>query len=208
MQHNTKTGLRRAGAVVGLVAAVAASGAAIGHGSGQGSGGASSDQGGHMTGGGHMMQGRGMMGGSMMQGQGMSGGPMMQGQGMMGGPMMHGQGMMGSGMGMMGGMSPYTAGVLGLSDSQRERIDSIQRERAREHWNLMQELREQRQVLMQLQREPATDPDAVANAHERLSATERKLLRMQAEMHNAVRDVLDQEQRERLDAVHGSGQQQ
>lgn len=47
---------------------------------------------------------------------------------------------------------------------------------------------------------------AVANAHERLSAMERKLLRMQAEMN--VRDVLDKGQRERFDAMYGSGQQQ
>jgi Spy/CpxP family protein refolding chaperone len=117
---------------------------------------------------------------------------------MMGGPMMQGHG-------MMGGVSPYAAGVLGLSDEQQQRIDGMQRERAREHWQLMQQMRQEGRELMQLQRSPDADPDAIAEAHERFSTTQREMLRMQAETRRAMRGILTEEQRQRLDEMQESG---
>ncbi len=151
---------------------------------------------------------RGMMGGyggygmgpGMMGGQGM--GPGMMGHGM--GPGMMGPGMMGPGMmgpGMMGGIGPYAAGVLGLSDEQRQQLEAIQRDNAREHWQLMQELRERRHAMMDLYREGRVDPEEVGRAWEGMATAQRRMLEQRARMHNQMREVLTEEQRERLEEM-------
>jgi Spy/CpxP family protein refolding chaperone len=123
--------------------------------------------------------------------------------------MMHGYGGMGPGMmggygpgGMMaGGIGPYEAGVLNLNDEQQRRLEQIQREGAREHWQLMQEQRAQHQRLLQQYRDGAPDPQALGNAYERMAEAQRRMLEHQAQVHNRMREVLTDEQRERIDQM-------
>ena len=125
----------------------------------------------------------------MMGGQGM-------GPGMMGG---YGQGM---GPGMMGGgIGPYASGVLGLSEEQRNRLEEIQRENARQHWQLMQELREKRHAMMDLYREGRVDPEELGEAYDGVADAERRMLEHGARMRNRMHEVLTEEQRERLEEM-------
>ncbi len=133
-------------------------------------------------------------------------GPGMMGPGMMGpgmmGPGMMGPGMMGPGM-MHGGIGPYEAGILGLSDEQRERLESIQRENAREHWQLMQEMHEQGGAMMELRRSEEIDPEALGRAFDEVAAVHRRMIVQQARAHNRMREVLTGEQREMLEQMRG-----
>lgn len=174
-----------------------------GHGDMPGHMGASGMSGGH--GGGKAPSGGASMGGHRgmhhgMMPQGMHGGSP-HGARMMGGghKMAHGQGMMGA-IGKL--TSPYIAGVLGFSEEQTQQVEDIQRENAREHWSLTQDLRERHRAMMELMREPAPDPQAVAEAHDQASAAHRQLLVLQAELRGEVLDVLNDEQRQRLQEMH------
>lgn len=143
------------------------------------------------------MMGPGMMGSGMM-------GPGMMGSGMMS-PGMMGPGMMSPGM-MQGGVGPYASGVLGLDDGQRERLEAIQRENAREHWQLMQEMHEHARAMMELRTGDEVDPEALGRAFDEVAAVHRRMLVQQARMHNRMRDVLTEEQRERLRQMWSYGQ--
>lgn len=192
--------------LLGTLMALVFSAGVVAHGTGDGQGGRMmSGQGmmsGSQTGSGTM--GPGMMGPDMMDrgmmGPGMMGRGMM-GQGMMGQGMMS-QGMMGPGM-MHGGIGPYEAGVLGLSDEQRERLESIQRENAREHWQSMQEMHEQSEAMMELRRGEEVDPEALGRAFDDVAAIHRRMIVQQARMHNRMREVLTAEQRDMLEQMQG-----
>lgn len=196
--------------LTGLLA-LAASGATMAHRMGD------DDDHGYGYGGHGMMGGQGMMQGgqigSGMMGPGMMG-PGMMGPGMMGpgmmdpgmmGPGMMGPGMMGPGM-MQGGVGPYASGVLGLDDGQRERLEAIQRENAREHWQLMQEMHEHARAMMELRSGDEVDPEALGRTFDEFAAVHRRMLVQQARMHNRMRDVLTEEQRERLRQMWSYGQ--
>ena len=175
------------------LSATLASGAAIAHGgsgSGMGGGQGMMSQGQGMMGG----QGQGMMMGPGMMGQGM--GPGMMGQGM--GPGMMGQGMMGQGMMGQGMMGPYMSGVLGLSAEQREQLEGIQRENAGEHWQMMQEMQQHRRNMMEAYGQEAPDPGKVGDAFSRMMETRRDMIEQQVRMQNRMREVLTDEQRERM----------
>lgn len=140
------------------------------------------------------MPGPGMMGGhGMMQGGGMMGGPGM----MMGGP-----GMMGH-MGSMGGMTPYTAVMLGLSEEQLDQVQQIRDDRMGDYWNLMRQMHGSMQGLMSVWSQPDPEPSEVGAMYARVSEVKRKMIELQAEMRRAFRDVLTDEQRERLDEMRG-----
>jgi len=138
----------------------------------------------------------------MMGDQGMMAGPgMMGGHGMMGGSGMVGGRGMTAGCRMMAGprgIGPYMAGVLELTDEQREQLDAVQRRNAREHWQLRQQMREHRATMAALWRENAPDPDTVGDAHRRMSETGRRMLELRARMQGEVHDILTAEQRDRL----------
>lgn len=189
----------------GLVAAIVTAGA-LAHGAG-----AMQGRGGHGGMGPGMMQGHGGhhggMGPGMMQGHGGH-------HGGMGPGMMHGHGGMGAGMmggmgpgGMMrGGISPYEAGVLGLDADQQRRLEDIQREAAREHWQLMQEQHRRRGEMMQLYRgEGAPEPEALGEAYGRMADAQRRMLEHRARVHQRMRAVLTEEQRERLEQMRRFG---
>ncbi len=186
--------------VLALAVSVAiVSGAVVAHGgSGSGMGGGQGMMGSGQSGEGMKGHGQGMMG----QGHGMMG----QGHGMMGGHGMPGQGhgMMGQGM-----MDPYVSGVLGLSADQREQLEEIQRENAAEHWQMMQEMQQHRHNMMEAYGQDTPDPDEVGDAFSRMMETRRGMIEQRVRMQNRMREVLTDEQRERLGEMqrfHGSGQ--
>ena len=216
MKHSTATKMTTA---CGLLALVVSAGASA-HGGGGWGGMHDRDRMGARVAQGYgsseMMPGRGSgaMSGHGHMGPGMMGGygpmaPGMMGPGMMGPNMMGGYGPMAPGMvpgGMMrGGIGPYEAGVLGLSDEQRRELESIQRENAREHWQLMQQMRDRRLEMMRLYRQGAPDPDAVGEAYAGMAEAQRRMLEQQARQHNRMREVLTEEQRQRLDAMQRFG---
>ncbi len=159
--------------------------------------------------------GRGMMGDSGMTGPGRMGGMMgggmmdgrMMGPGMMDGRMM-GPGMMGAGMMGSGAMSSYMAGVLELSDEQQEQIEAIHEQNAREHWQLMQQMHERARAMKELWREGAPDPEAVGEAHQRMSEIHGQMLQLHARVQGEVAEVLSDEQRQRLQEMHRFGGRQ
>ncbi|MBA1146818.1 Spy/CpxP family protein refolding chaperone [Ectothiorhodospiraceae bacterium WFHF3C12] len=136
-----------------------------------------------------MMQGYGP---GMMMGPGMMGGygpGMMMGPGMMGG---YGPGMMGPGM--MGG---YGA-PIDLSDAQREKIAGIQQDLIDGMWDHMRAMHQQMPDMWQAYRGEKVDVDEAMKAHESMMSAGRAMMRQRLEAHNAMMDVLTDEQREQL----------
>lgn len=199
MQHEMKTGLRRAGTVVGLVAAIAASGVAIGHGTSVGD----SSQGGMM--GMHQKgQGSGMMMGGR-QGNMMAGGQGGMGPGMMGG----GRSGMGSGMmkGMMGdGMMPcpmMEGGGKGtmheiLEPEQRNEMRNLMQEHRPAHFERMGRMMNLRDDLMAEMQKSRPDPEAVKERHARMAELRGEMMAGMVRMRNAMHDIMTEEQRQKL----------
>ncbi len=199
MQHKMKTGLRRAGTVVGLVVAVAASGAAIGHGSGgagsgqggmmgaeqkeQGSGMMMDGSQGGMMGGGHGGMGSGMMGGGH---DGMGSGMM---KGMMGGGMMSCPMMGGAGMGTMHEM---------LEQEQRKEMRNLMHEHRPAHFERMGRMMNLRDDLMAEMQQTRPDPEAVKERHARMAELHGEIMADMVRMRNAMRDLMTDEQRQQL----------
>ncbi len=199
MQHEMKTGLRRAGAVLGLIAAVAASGVAIGH----GTSGGDSSQGGMM--GAHQQgQGSGMMMGGR-QGDMMAGDQGGMGPGMMGG----GQGGMGPGMmkGMMGGgMMPCPmmggAGMGMMHDilepEQRDEMRNLMHEHRPAHFERMGRMMNLRDDLMAEMQQSRPDPEAVKERHTRMAELHGEMMAEMVRIRNAMHDIMTDEQRQQL----------
>jgi Spy/CpxP family protein refolding chaperone len=136
------------------------------------------------------MMGPGMMGGGM--GPGMMGGYGM-GPGMMGGyGMGPGMGMMGHGM--MGG---YWGSGLDLSAEQQARINKIQDETRKSHWNLMGEMMNQQSKLRDLYQAPQRDSAAVDAAHKEIGKLQQKMYDASVEAHKRMEAVLTKEQMEK-----------
>lgn len=195
MQHQMKTGIRTAGAVAGLVAALAVSGAAIGH----GNSGADSHKGGMMG-----MQENGQSSGMMMGGHH---GTMMTGEqggmgpGMMGG----GQGRMGPGM-MGGGMMscPMMGGAgMGamhaiLEPEQREEMRDLMHEHRPAHFEKMGRMMNLRDDLMAEMQQSRPDPEAVKERHARMAELHGEMMAEMVRMRNAMQDLMTDEQRQEL----------
>lgn len=208
MKQNTVRNLIIA-AVLGLGAVAVTVGAQM-HGPGMMGGYYGDDNGGYGPG---MMDGYGRgYGPGMMRGYGRGYGPgMMQGYGpgmMMGGGMM-GPGMMGGygpgmmmGPGMMGGYGPGMMmgydGPIDLTDDQREKIADIQQNLIDSMWAHMRTMHQQMPALWQAQRGEKIDVDEAMKAHEAMMAAGRAMMRQRLEAHNAVMDVLTDEQQEKL----------
>jgi hypothetical protein len=205
MQHEMKTGLRRAGAVFALVAAVAVSGAAIGH----GTGGAESAQGG-MMGAPQKGQGAGTMQGSGMMMGGHHGNMMAGGQGGMGPGMMRGgQSGMGTGMmkGMMGGgmmPCPMMGGAgMGamhemLEPEQRNEMRKLVQEHRPAHFERMGRMMNLRDELMAEMQQSRPDPEEVKKRHASMAELRGEMMAEMVRMRNAMHDLMTEEQREEL----------
>jgi Spy/CpxP family protein refolding chaperone len=187
MQHEMKTGLRRAGAVFALVTAVAVSGAAIGH----GTSGGDSSQGGMM--GAHQKgQGSGMMMGSR-QGNMMGGGQSGMGAGMM-------KGMMAGGMmpcPMMGG-----AGMGAMHDilepEQRREMRDLMQEHRPAHFERMGRMMNLRDDLMAEMERSRPDPETVKERHARMAELRGEMMAEMVRMQNSMHDLMTDEQRQTL----------
>jgi Spy/CpxP family protein refolding chaperone len=199
MQHKMKTGIRRAGAAVGLVAAVAVSGAAIGH----GNSGADSHQGG-MMGTQQMGQNSGMMmgghHGNMMTGEqgGMGLGMMGGGQGRTGPGMM--KSMMGGGMmscPMMGGAAMGTMHEI-LEPEQRKEMRNLMQEHRPAHFEKMGRMMNLRDDLMAEMQQSRPDPEAVKKRHARMAELHGEMMAEMVRMRNAMQDILTDQQRQQL----------
>lgn len=145
--------------------------------------------------------GPGMMGPGMMGGYGY--GPGMMG-GMMGPGMMngygYGNGMMGPGMGsgMMGGggfgFAPLAA--LDLSEEQQRKINRIQEDLRKKHWDLLGQIQAQQAALRDLYLAEKTDPKQVGEAYSKIGDLQRQMAEAHAQALNDVRGTLTPEQRQ------------
>lgn len=144
--------------------------------------------------GGGMGMGPGMMGGGMMGG-GMMGGAGMMGPGMMGGGMMGGTGMMGPGM-MGGGFGPL--GALGLSADQQRKINSVQDDLRKQHWNLLGQIQDQQAALRNLYAADKVDSKKIGEAYGKIGDLQRQMAESHAQALNQVRAALTPEQRQQL----------
>lgn len=113
-----------------------------------------------------------------------------------------GMGMMGRGPGMMGGMG-YGMQMLDLSDAQREKIGQIQQRMRKQQYERMEKMIEAREAMRAEMWKDQPDPEAVARAHDRVSALRREMLKERVQAHNEMRAVLTDEQRERLRETRG-----
>ena len=140
--------------------------------------------------------GPGMMGGYGM-GPGMMGGYGM-GPGMMGGYGM-GPGMMGGyGMGpgmMMGG---YWGSGLDLTSEQQARINKIQDDTRKSHWNLMGEMMDQQARLRDLYQAPKRNDAAIDAANKTIGKLQQKMYDSSVEAQKRMEAILTKEQQEKL----------
>ncbi|MFA7097093.1 MAG: Spy/CpxP family protein refolding chaperone [Gammaproteobacteria bacterium] len=149
--------------------------------------------------------GMGMMGPGMMGGPGMGYG-MGRGMGMMGPGMMgpgtgygmgYGPGMRGPwGGGMMGPMGGFA--MLDLSDQQQQEIDKIRQETFRKHFDLRQQIFNERQNLRRLLLQDKPDPKAVGAEYDKIAQLRRQMIESRVEAQNRMEAVLTQEQRQQL----------
>ncbi len=183
MQHKMKTGLCRAGAVVGLLAAVAISGAAIGH----GTSGSDSSQGG-MMGFDEPGQGSGMMMGGH-QGNMMAGDQGGLGPGMMGGGMMPCPMMAGAAMDRMHKI---------LDPEKRNEMRNLMQEHRPVHFERMGRMMNLRDDLMAEMQQSRPDPEAVKERHARMAELHGEMMAEMVRMRNAMQDLMTEEQRQQL----------
>ncbi len=132
--------------------------------------------------------------------------------GMMMGPGMGygmGPGMMGY---MMGSMHGYAMGtgmglgaVLELSDEQREQIRKIHQELRQRHWDVMGEIMDKQNEIGDLYAQETPDPGQVGQAYSELTDLGRQMIEAEVRARNRVREVLTEEQRQRLRRWHSGG---
>lgn len=143
-------------------------------------------------------EGAGMMGG----GWGMGPGGYGMGAGMMGGYGMGPGMMMGGGQGMGAGMMGGGCGMglqslSDLSADQRTKINRIQDETRRKHWESMGKVMDEQARLRDLQDAPTRDSDAIANTRKKISELQRQMYEASADAHKRVEAVLTREQQEK-----------
>jgi len=131
------------------------------------------------------------MGPGMMGGYGM--GPGMMGGYGMGPGMMGGYGM---GPGMM--MGPYWGSGLDLTDEQQTRINKIQDDTRKSHWNLMNEIQNQQARLRDLNLEPKRNDAAIDSAYKEIGKLQQKMYDSSVEAQKRMEAVLTKEQQEKL----------
>jgi Spy/CpxP family protein refolding chaperone len=138
-------------------------------------------------------------------GSGMMGGGYGMGSGMMGEGNYFGRpvgpGMMGGGYGMGHGMMGNRMGFfdrLDLTDEQQKKINKIQDETRKLHWNLMDEMMDQQAELRDLYAAPKQDPAAIDKAYKRLGQLQQKMYEASVEAQKRMEANLTREQQEKL----------
>lgn len=131
-------------------------------------------------------------------------------------------GMMGSqqgmGPGMMSGMMPcpmmggtgtgMTGGAMSddLTPEQHEEMRRLMQEHRPTQFERMGELMNLRENLMAQMNGPRPDPNEIQALHDRMAKLQGEMLAERVRLHNALHDVLTEEQRERLlEAPSASG---
>jgi Spy/CpxP family protein refolding chaperone len=147
-----------------------------------------SDQESGMMGGSQSGMGSGMMSGMMNGGQGGMGPSMMKT--MMGGEMMPCPMMSGSGMGMMQEM---------LDPEQREQLRELMQEHRPAQLERLGRMMNQRDDLMAEMQSDRPDPDEAKTLHGRLADLRGEMLAEHIRHHNAMNDLLNDEQRQQLE---------
>jgi len=136
----------------------------------------------------------------------MMGGGMGMGGGMMGGGMGMGGGMMGGGMGMGGGMmggGPYH--MLNLTDDQRGKINKLQDEERRKHWDTMGKIMDERARLRDLYDADKRDTQAILKVQDQINLHQRKMMELHLNTQNQIEALLTKEQRDQLRSMHRGG---
>jgi Spy/CpxP family protein refolding chaperone len=180
--------LRKHVLALGLSLAMGAGGASFAMAQGGMMGSDQEEQGpGMMMGGGQGGMGPGMMGG----GQGGMGPGMMGGGqgGMMGGGMMPCPMMGGAGMGMMQGI---------LEPEQRDEMRELMQEHRPAQFERMGRMMNLRDDLMAEMQQNRPDPEAVKERHARMAELHGEMMAEKVRMHNAMQDLLTDEQRQQL----------
>jgi Spy/CpxP family protein refolding chaperone len=114
----------------------------------------------------------------------------------MGPGMMGGYGM-GPGMGMGGGWGVGPQGLSDLTPDQRSKINKIQDDTRRKHWELMGKVMEEQSRLRDLYDAPKRDADAITSSHKKISELQRKMYEESADAHKRMEAVLTKEQQEK-----------
>jgi Spy/CpxP family protein refolding chaperone len=135
-----------------------------------------------------------------MGGMGMMDMMMGRGGGMMGPGMMGGMGMMGMGPGMMGGMEWY--GIADLTDDQRGKLNKIQDEHRKKHWDLMGKVMDESSKLRDLYQEDTLDAKKIGAVYDRIFKLQRESIDASIDARNKANAVLTKEQREKLKQWH------
>jgi len=137
--------------------------------------------------------GSGMMGG-YGGGYGMGPGMMMGGTGYGMGPGMM-MGGMGMGPGMMGG---YWGSGLDLTDEQETKINRIQDETRKQHWELMSKMMDQQARLRDLYAAPKQDAAAIDEAYKTFGKLQQQMYDSSVESQKRMEAVLTKEQQDKL----------
>jgi Spy/CpxP family protein refolding chaperone len=113
-----------------------------------------------------------------------------------------GMGMGGMGMGMMGGLGPY--GMLDLSDEQHAKIDKIQDESRRKHWDIMGKMMDESSKLRDLYQEETLDSKKIGAVYDRVFKLQREAIDASIDALNKANGVLTKEQRDELRRLNRS----
>ena len=108
---------------------------------------------------------------------------------------MMGGGMMGGGM---MGMGPIY--MLDLSDTQRSKIRTIQRQLRRSHFDAMEKMADHHETLWKLYRADTRNPKQIGAVYGKIFAIKQKMIESSIEQSNRMEAVLTKEQRKQLRA--------
>ncbi|MBU6953604.1 Spy/CpxP family protein refolding chaperone [Hahella sp. HN01] len=112
--------------------------------------------------------------------------------------------MMGDGF-MMGGMmdlsTPRMAGLLGLDDKQRNKIEEIQKQLGEQQWTHFHEMYKQHAAMQSLFNKDEMDDKAILEAHRAMADAHLKMLEIQLQARRKMQEVLTEEQRERVHQI-------
>jgi Spy/CpxP family protein refolding chaperone len=111
-------------------------------------------------------------------------------------------GMMGMGGGMMG-MGAYH--MLDLTDDQRSKINKLQDEERRKHWETMGKIMDQRARLRDLNAAEKRDIPAILKAQEESDRLQRQMLELHLNTQNQIDALLTKEQREQVRSYRRRG---
>lgn len=114
----------------------------------------------------------------------------------MGPSMMGGYGPQGMGPGMIGGYGAYAG--LNLSDEQRTKITTIQREVSHKQWELMGKMHDEDFQMHQFFDSGKTDDAAARKAYQAMADAHKQMFEATLDARKRIDAVLSNEQREQL----------